>query len=80
MLPPIGRPLRRNDSVRITYDGRTVDGVVTLASLNGRSLVVAFEAMLAGHVGAMPVFQADDGSFHALISGAPILIERKEPG
>jgi hypothetical protein len=74
-LPPIGRPFQRGDAIRITCDGRTVDGVVMLASDNGRSVVISFEALLLGHLGMMPVVQENDGSFSALISGAPVAIE-----
>lgn len=77
-LPAIGRPFQIREAVRITCDGRTVDGIVTIASANGRSLVIAFDAMLAGHVGMMPVFQYDDGAFHSILNGAPVEITLKE--
>jgi hypothetical protein len=76
MLPPVGEPFKTGERVRVTCDGRTVDGCVMLASPNGRSLMLSFEALLAGHIGMMPVLQHDDGSFSALVHGAAVCIER----
>lgn len=64
--------LRRGDHVWATYDGKTVEAMVTLASSNGKSLIIMFEAMLGGHVGAMPVSMLSDGSFQSLMEGRPI--------
>jgi hypothetical protein len=53
------------DSVRVTYAGRTVDAVIMIASSNGRSLGLEFEAILgghAGHAGGMAVFRHDERS------------------
>lgn len=56
---------KRGDFVRITADDRTVDGMVTLASPNGVSLVIQYEAILRGYAGAMPLFFFD-GEFRTL--------------
>lgn len=69
--------IARGDVVTLTVEDRTVDAKVVLASPNGRSLILAFEAMLDGHVGMMPVFQDDDGVYHALISGTEVTIAEK---
>jgi len=53
-------PLQTGDAVKITYEGRTVDGFVIMASPNGRSLLVKFEAMLGGYVGMMPILDGRD--------------------
>src|SRR5579859_1108556 len=45
------------DRVRIRYAGRQVDGQVKLASSNGRSLFLEFEALLGGYAGGMPVIE-----------------------
>lgn len=59
--------------MEITCDGRTVEGTVTLASSNGRSLVLAFEALLGGHAGMMPVLgETAEGPFHALLTGQAV--------
>lgn len=52
---------RTGDAVRIRFDGREVDGRVRLASSNGRSLALEFEAILGGWVGMMPVAWHDGG-------------------
>lgn len=69
-------PLKQGDKVYATYNGRTVPAVVTLASPNGRSLVIAFEAMLGGHVGMMPIFQLNDGTYRSLLENEPVELER----
>lgn len=75
-LPPIGEPLKRGMFVRATCGDRTVTAMVTLASPNGRSIVLAFEAILDGHAGFMPLDQLDDGSYRALVTGSPVTIVR----
>jgi hypothetical protein len=63
------------EPVTIRCDGRTVPGFIVLASGNRKSLVIEFEAMLAGHVGTMPLFQDDDGIYRSLISGVEVTLE-----
>ncbi len=46
---------KTGDAVAITCADRTVQGEVKLASSNGVSLMLEFEAILAGHVAMMPV-------------------------
>lgn len=62
MTPVAERLIATGDRVLITYEGRTVPGAVVLASPNGRSLMLSFEAILGGYVGMMPVLRqaADD--------------------
>lgn len=65
--------LHKGDAVVITYDGRTVDGEVLMASGNGMSLVLGFDAMLGGHLGVMPVFwRSDQGGYTDLMTGRPL--------
>ena len=67
---------RKGDAVVITYDGRTVDGEVLLASANGQSLVLGFEALLGGHVGVMPVlWRSDVGGYADLMTGQPVGVD-----
>lgn len=70
-------PLRRGDFVRVTADGRTVRAMVTLASTNGRSIMVMFDARLGGWLGAMPLSLNDDGTWSAL-DGMPATIQLTE--
>ena len=68
--------LKEGDRVRAVYEGRTVNAVVVKASPNGRSLVIAWdEGMLGGHLGTMPIFQEQNGTYASLMEGLPITLE-----
>lgn len=69
--------LKRDDLVTATYQGKTVDAVVQLASPNGKSLIIRFEAMLGGHLGVMPVLQDDEGDYWSLMEGNQITLVKK---
>jgi hypothetical protein len=58
---------KTGDLVRITYEGRSVDGAVKLASPNGLSLMLEFDAILGGCVGMMPVLY-EGGQFICLLN------------
>lgn len=70
---------RKGDVVVATYNSRTVEARVILASKNGRSLMIKWDdGMLGGHVGMMPILQHETtGKFHSLIEGMPITLTRK---
>jgi hypothetical protein len=72
-------PLRTGDPVIITYEGRTVSGHVILASPNGKSLMLEFEAILGGFVGMMPVLEREDGDYHDLLSGNVVKVVKRDP-
>lgn len=61
--------------IEIECDGRTLPGSVVFASSNGRSLMLGFEAMLAGHVAMMPVLRDDDGTYHSIMNGTTIKLK-----
>jgi hypothetical protein len=65
------------EPVTITCEGRTIPGFVHLASPNGKSLMLMFDAMLDGHVGMMPVMFEDDGVFRALMTGVVVELARR---
>jgi hypothetical protein len=78
--PPI--IFAKGDAVKITAGGRTVRGHVIMASPNGKSLFLDFDAMLhpdselGGYVGMMPVsWNEEHASFEDLIKGGTIGIE-----
>lgn len=74
--PPLPDPLKRGDFVEATYDGRTVDAMVTVASRNGRSLVIMWsDHMLGGHCGIMPI-SCDENGCRSLIEDKPITLTR----
>jgi hypothetical protein len=52
---------RKGQLVKLTANGRTVTAVIAIASANGKSLFVSFEAIVDGHVGGMPLLQGEDG-------------------
>lgn len=69
---------KKGERVTIGYLGRRVTGRVELASANGVSLMLAFEALLAGYAGHMPVLWDDEnGGYRCLILGVPV--ELAEP-
>lgn len=67
--------MKRGDKVNITCALQTVPGEVILASKNGRSLILGFEAILDGHVTLMPVLRCEDGSYQALLTGSAVLLD-----
>ena len=68
---------RTGERVRVTFRFRTVEAVVLLASQNGRSLALGFEAILGGYVGMMPVLDPlGSGAFVDLVNNEPVVIER----
>lgn len=64
--------LRTGDAVQIACDGRRLPGTVILASPNGVSLMLGFEAILDGHLGMMPVLRGDDGTYRSIMTGIPV--------
>jgi hypothetical protein len=75
---------KRGDFVRVNYQGRTVEAMVTLASPNGQSLIIMWgDGMLGGHVGVMPILGTPNGDdtilYTSLLEGEPIMLERIVP-
>jgi hypothetical protein len=68
--------LHTGDAVQIECDGRNVSGTVILASENGRSLLLKFEAILDGCVGLMPVLRDDDGGYHSVVTGILVKLRK----
>lgn len=67
------------ESVQITCDGKTVPGTVSVASGNGVSLMLEFEAILAGHVAMMPVVWDEAASaFRSVVGGVTVTLEEIE--
>jgi len=61
--------MKKGDRIAITIAGRALEGVIEMASQNGRSLIVLFDAGvpfpfgLPGTKQCLLLFQADDGSW-----------------
>lgn len=67
----------KGDAIEVSCNGRTVAGTVILASDNGISLLIEFEALLGGHLGKMPVTMIDGTNGYSIIDGTEVTIVRK---
>lgn len=65
------------EPVRIECQGVRTTGVILMASSNGKSLMLSFDAMLDGHAGMMPVSLDDDGNFYSIFTGTKIKVEKR---
>lgn len=74
MNPP--RIFQTGESVTIRYRQKTAAGRVKLASDNGRSLMLEFDAMLGGYAGMMPVLWLEDRQpgFYCLVEGEAVQV------
>lgn len=73
------RVWKRGERVAISYLGRTVTGRVEIASQSGESLMLAFEALLGGFAGHMPVlWHESPGEYRDIIMGAVVGIDEAE--
>jgi hypothetical protein len=68
-------PLRRGEYVTLDGAGEPIVAFVAMASQNGRSLILMFDAIVFGFVSCAPVLQRDDGQW-ALLTGQPIELTR----
>jgi hypothetical protein len=66
--------MKTGDPVSIRFGDRTVEGTILLASDNGKSLMLGFEAMLGGHLGMMPVLRDEAGVYRSIITGEPVAV------
>lgn len=76
MKPP--EVFARGDFVIIEAEGKRLGAFVALASANGRSLMLFYDGMIGGFVGAMPVLY-DDGAWRAL-NNMPVTLRRAREG
>lgn len=63
--------MKTGDRVWIKYEGREIEGAIAVASQNGKSLALIFDAMLGGYVGMMPIVE-HRGGFIDLVQGKPV--------
>jgi hypothetical protein len=67
---------RTGDRVHLTFQGVTVEAMVLLASSNGRSLMLRFEALLGGYAGTMPVlYNPETKDYRDLMTSQPVGLE-----
>ncbi len=74
--PP--RIWKTGERCRISYEGRTVEGTVHLASPCGKSLAVTFEAILGGFAGLI-LASWEEPRFVDLMWGKPVTLEEPCP-
>lgn len=77
------RPFVMGEKITIRHRGRWVPAVVTMASGNGKSLFIMWdaikhEAMIAGCIGTMPITLHDDGVYRCLMNGEVVDIRHKD--
>ncbi|MBK3333534.1 hypothetical protein [Burkholderia pseudomallei] len=71
---------KRGDWVHLECDGHTLPAMVLLASANGKSLMLGFDAVIDGHVGTMPVLRSDDGmTYVSIVTGIEVHIRPAAP-
>ena len=51
--------VKKGDSVTVTLEGRTIQATVAIASVNGASLALSFDAFFGGYVNLMPVLYVE---------------------
>lgn len=72
---------KSGEKCRVKLGERAANGEVTLASKNGESLFVHFEALLGGHVGSAPLYwQPELGEFVSIATGEVFELSDREPG
>jgi hypothetical protein len=69
--------VKLGDQVLISVDGRVLDGEVLLASANGKSLLIGFDAMIGGHLMQMPLLLEHDGVYRSIIDGTEVALTLK---
>ena len=70
---------RKGQLVKLTAGEHTVTAEIAMASKNGKSLFVRFEAIVNGHVGGMPLLQDDAGIYKSIVTGEPVTLEAVNP-
>jgi hypothetical protein len=66
---------KRGDFVQLECKGQTVKAMVYLASSNGKSLMLGFDAMVDGHVGMMPIFLDDGGVYRSIVNDVEVKLK-----
>lgn len=65
-----------HDPVVVTFEGRTVTAAVVAKGKDGTALALAFEAILGGYVGWMPVLWDPATGYTDLLGGRLVAITR----
>jgi len=75
--------VKRGDFVWIERGDQRVKAMVVLASENGRSLLLQFDAFFrtasgGGFAGVMPVLEEDDGVYYDIVEHEPVRIRQAD--
>jgi len=68
--------MKAGDWVTLEYGNQRVEAEILLISENQRSMMLQFEAILGGYVGAMPILQDEDGVYRDLFKNEEVRIKR----
>jgi hypothetical protein len=74
------RLIKLNDQVILKAGGQEVVAEVVLASENGRSLMLSFEATIFGIAGKMAVLQEDSGNWISVFGHHPVEVAWRPKG
>jgi hypothetical protein len=68
------------DNVLMTCGERTVEATILMISKNQVSAMLAFDAMIHGHAGLMPVIRHDQqrDAYRSIIDGTEITLREKK--
>jgi hypothetical protein len=66
--------MKDGDDILIVCEGRTLPAKVVMISTNQVAALIAFEGILGGHVGSMPVqrWNKDLGLYRSIINGTEV--------
>jgi len=77
LLEPLA--LQSGDYVWIIADGKRIKALVGLASPNSYSLMLYFDAMVWGYLGAMPILWVEaEHKYHDLVRREEVQLEKAE--
>jgi hypothetical protein len=65
---------KRGDKVIITCNGEQYAGQIVIASKNQVSLAVAFDAIIDGHLGMMPLLLQEGGVYISIVTGVEVSV------
>ncbi len=73
--------MKDGDDILITSCGRTLPAKVVMISTNQVAAMIAFEGILDGHVGMMPLtrWDKDRGLYKSIITGTEVVVRERGP-
>ncbi len=66
---------KAGDAVIVEVEGEKYLCDIQMASTNGRSLVVNFKGMIAGHIGGMALLYEDNGIYRSIINNVEATVK-----